>query len=184
MIALEGEELVQAGPLAEDMFIRQMKRRRAALGLSQSDLAERAVALGGNMYQQTVAKLEAGQRALKLSEADILAKALGTTVQDMLSSAFTSGAPEAMRAPASVDELRAQAIEAERRVAQAAEQATRASAELAEAQARVHVARLEYERAITRQHAVQEKYHFLLRQVEEAERWEADSASGDQGGEG
>lgn len=74
---------------AESAFIEQMKVRRSILGLSQGDVAERVAALGGNMYQQTIAKLESGQRALKLSEADILAKALGTTVHEMIADGYT-----------------------------------------------------------------------------------------------
>lgn len=72
------------GPTAEATFVRQMKQRRSYLGLSQTDLAERVVALGGNLYQQTIAKIEAGQRAIKLDEADALAAALGATVAEML----------------------------------------------------------------------------------------------------
>ncbi|MGW6743742.1 helix-turn-helix domain-containing protein [Streptomyces sp. NPDC055025] len=81
------EESVPAGRAAEDAFIRQMKTRRVVLGLSQGELADRVAMLGGGMYQQTIAKLEAGQRSLKLSEADVLAQALGTTVGAMLRAA-------------------------------------------------------------------------------------------------
>ncbi|MFJ2007374.1 helix-turn-helix transcriptional regulator [Streptomyces chartreusis] len=73
---------------AEEAFIAQMKRRRSLLNLSQGELAVRLSALGENLYQQTIAKLESGQRSLKLSEADAIARALGTTVQEMLSGVF------------------------------------------------------------------------------------------------
>ncbi|WP_346167048.1 helix-turn-helix domain-containing protein [Streptomyces javensis] len=173
---MEGEELVEAGRVAEDTFIRQMRRRRMALDLSQSDLAERAVALGGNLYQQTIAKLEAGQRALKLSEADILAKALGTTVQDMLASAFSGDAPPAMRKPPTLEELRAQAMAAERRLEAATEEATRAALAAKEAKAHALVAEMNFERATMRQRDVQQEYHYLLEQVALAERGQGPDA--------
>ncbi|MFJ9748911.1 helix-turn-helix transcriptional regulator [Streptomyces chartreusis] len=77
-------EVSGQGAHVEDVFIAQMKRRRAVLNLSQGDLSERVAALGGHLYQQTIAKLESGQRSLKLAEADVLARALGTTLQEML----------------------------------------------------------------------------------------------------
>ncbi|MET9479844.1 helix-turn-helix transcriptional regulator [Streptomyces sp. NPDC006638] len=82
---MESDKAGQGGPPAEEVFIAQMKHRRAVLGLTQTELAERVAAVGGSMYQQTIAKLESGHRGLKLSEADFLAKALGSTVQEMLS---------------------------------------------------------------------------------------------------
>ncbi|MGW3427535.1 helix-turn-helix domain-containing protein [Streptomyces melanosporofaciens] len=81
---MEAESAQGAGQAAEAVFIRQMKRRRTRLGLSQSELADRVAELGGNLYQQTIAKIEAGKRAVRLSEADTLAHALGVTVAEML----------------------------------------------------------------------------------------------------
>ena len=70
--------------MAEDMFVRQMKRLRAKLGLTQLDLAERVASLGGSMYQQTIAKIESGTRAVRIAEADLIARALESSVAQML----------------------------------------------------------------------------------------------------
>lgn len=56
------------------------------MGLSQGDLAQRANAQGVPLYQQTIAKLESGHRSLKFSEAEAIARALETTVVELLSS--------------------------------------------------------------------------------------------------
>jgi len=82
---LESEELEEAGQVAEEVFVKQLRRRRLLLGLSQAEVAERVVALGGSLYQQTIAKIEAGTRAVRLGEADVLAKALNANVAEMLS---------------------------------------------------------------------------------------------------
>lgn len=107
-------EQTQAGHVAEDMFVRQMKRRRMILGLSQNDLAERVSALGGAMFQQTIAKIEAGQRAVKLAEADLLARALDSSVSDFLKDAVDEAAKED-GAELSIDDLRSLVRAAERR---------------------------------------------------------------------
>ena len=73
---------------ADEAFIHEMRRRRTLLELSQGELAARASALGETLYQQTIAKIESGQRSLKLSEADAIAHALGSNVQEMLSTAY------------------------------------------------------------------------------------------------
>lgn len=85
LIALSSEELAEAGRTAEQVFAHQMRRLRTARGLSQADLAERVSSLGGTLYQQTIAKIESGQRSLRLSEADLIAQALGSSVTEMLS---------------------------------------------------------------------------------------------------
>ncbi|MER5209435.1 helix-turn-helix transcriptional regulator [Streptomyces sp. NPDC002838] len=110
---MSAEETAAAGRMAEDMFVRQMRRRRALLDLSQSELAERVAELGGGLYQQTIAKIESGQRALRLQEADLIAQALGTTVSQMLSQSIDAPAedPEQM----DVDEIISRAKAAQRR---------------------------------------------------------------------
>lgn len=57
---------------------------RALEGLSQSDLAKRLQERGIPLAQQTVAKIEAGTRPLKLTEAAEIAEALRVTVPDLL----------------------------------------------------------------------------------------------------
>lgn len=55
------------------------------------------------MYQQTIAKIESGQRAVRLQEADIIARALESSVSDLLSEAIRApnSSPEEME----IDEL-------------------------------------------------------------------------------
>jgi transcriptional regulator with XRE-family HTH domain len=96
---------------AEEAFIEQMGRRRALLGLSQGDLAARASALGENLYQQTIAKLESRKRSLKLSEADAIAKALGSTVQEMLSTVYGDPPWAAVHVSRDMEELEAAVAE-------------------------------------------------------------------------
>ncbi|MEU3318889.1 helix-turn-helix domain-containing protein [Streptomyces sp. NPDC006785] len=88
LIALgtEGSVPVPAPEEAEKLFLRRVRTRRIEMGLSQGDLAQRANALGVPLYQQTVAKLESGHRSLKFSEAEAIARALETSVAELLSS--------------------------------------------------------------------------------------------------
>lgn len=153
MLCMEEDESVgqgaepESGPHAEEAFIAEMRRRRALMELSQGDLATRASALGDNLYQQTIAKLEAGQRALKLSEADAIARALGTTVQEMLSVANKDAQLSAQSDSRNMEALEAEVAQtlvelqqatahaafAEERVATSAEMARQAGAEMREA---------------------------------------------------
>ncbi len=52
--------------------------------MSQSELARKLDERGVSMAQQTVAKIEAGTRPLKLTEAAEIAEELGVTVADLL----------------------------------------------------------------------------------------------------
>ncbi|WP_159030531.1 helix-turn-helix domain-containing protein [Streptomyces sp. CB01201] len=129
---------------AEHRFVSNMKRLRAMLGLSQAELAEKIVALGGNMYQQTIAKLESEQRALRMSEADIIATALGTTVADMLR--HRSVAIGRASAP-SLDEVRRELMAVEADLSQATLRSRQAAAELERARQLVAMSQAESDRA-------------------------------------
>ncbi|GGS48069.1 helix-turn-helix transcriptional regulator [Streptomyces violaceus] len=154
------EETAAAGRMAEDMFVRQMRRRRALLDLSQSELAERVAELGGGLYQQTIAKIESGQRALRLQEADLIAQALGTTVSQMLSQSIDAPAenPEQM----DVDEIISRATAAQRRRDEAADQL--AAARMEEARAREDMQLAQVRAAAAAGHAAR-----AAAQLEEAE---------------
>ncbi|MFG2855665.1 helix-turn-helix transcriptional regulator [Streptomyces mirabilis] len=95
---MDDNELESAGRMAEDIFVRQMKRRRRALGLSQAELAERVSRKGGSLYQQTIAKIESGLRRVQLQEADLIAEALDASVAEMLTESIgvSESAPEEM----------------------------------------------------------------------------------------
>ena len=61
-----------------------MAARRKALELSQTDLANRLRARGLTFHQQTVQKVESGDRAVRLDEAFVIAEILESTVEDMV----------------------------------------------------------------------------------------------------
>jgi transcriptional regulator with XRE-family HTH domain len=84
LIALAEPQEPAATRQIEDLFVTEMRRRRHWLGLSQSELAERTEPLGARMYQQTIAKIEANMRPVKLAEAEVIAAALETNLRDML----------------------------------------------------------------------------------------------------
>lgn len=69
---------------------------RERLGWSQATLAQRARDGGlDGFHQTTVARVENGQRPLRLSEAIVLSKVLGISVEDLAS---TSSVPQHLRA--------------------------------------------------------------------------------------
>lgn len=137
LIALEAENVQVAEDNAEVVFVRQMKRRRTRLGLSQSELADRVVALGGNLYQQTIAKMEAGKRSIRLAEADTLARALGTTVAEMLAGVDVDE-KESITGLAEIEAtLRSRSAEAETELAQTIQAREAATVRAVELQARL-----------------------------------------------
>lgn len=172
LIALDEDELVGAGHMAEDIFVRQMKRLRAAHGLSQAELADRVRDLGGNLYQQTVAKIEAGQRAVRLQEADLIAQALRSSVSEMLAAAIEKADedPEANPETMDIESLLTRVTAAERRrdgLAANLHDARRTEAEarvaLEAAEARAAAAMAEARRAQAHHDEAQAELHYLAR---------------------
>ncbi|MFX4294079.1 helix-turn-helix transcriptional regulator [Streptomyces bohaiensis] len=121
----------------EQLFAVRLRDRRIEDGLTQAELADRVAALGGQLYQQTIAKIETGARSIKLGEADVLARALGTTVGDLLQGAL----PAELEGASEGDQGEALA-----RLEEEAEEARRKAEGWAE---RVERARLDMERALT-----------------------------------
>lgn len=60
-----------------------VRRFRQAVAMSQAQLAEALSGYGISFSQQTVLKIEKGERPLKLSEAAAISKCLGIAVQDL-----------------------------------------------------------------------------------------------------
>jgi transcriptional regulator with XRE-family HTH domain len=175
--ALEGEELVQAGHMAEDIFIRQMKRYRQKLGLSQVDLAARITALGSSMYQQTIAKIESGHRAVRIAEADVIARALETSITDMLSDAVARADTEEI-GPTAAD-LQTQLAATERRLLAAETEVARVKAEVNAAQEALDqakqglvVALLRHDRAIGARDELAREFAFLGERLKSMDRQE------------
>lgn len=72
---------------AEDRFGRNLRRARELSGLSQAELAKRLEGYGVSLHPSAIAKIEArdaaNPRAIRLNEADALAKALGYAVTEI-----------------------------------------------------------------------------------------------------
>lgn len=82
---MSDEELGLPGPSAEANFILRMRLLREARGLSQAEVAMRATRLGVPMPQQTIARIETGKRTLRLDEAEVIARVLGSELTHMAS---------------------------------------------------------------------------------------------------
>lgn len=67
----------------ETVFRESMKRRREMLGVNQTELARRMKASGYSFHQQTIQRVEAGERPIRLDEAYAIAEILDTTVESM-----------------------------------------------------------------------------------------------------
>lgn len=86
----------------ERNFRDQMVRLRKERGLTQTDLARQLAAWGLPFHQQTIQRVENGQRPIRLNEAKLVARQLGVDLETMVSTASVSSR-DMMRA---VDEAR------------------------------------------------------------------------------
>lgn len=68
----------------ESAFITRMAQRRAALGMTQNELARRLKERGLPFHQQTVQRVEVGERPVRLDEAHVIAEILDTSLETML----------------------------------------------------------------------------------------------------
>ena len=82
---------------SEENFRKNLRARREAIGLTQAELAARLQRLGHAFVQQTVAKIESGNRPIRLDEAVALALATECSL-DELASPLLPETPEAVRA--------------------------------------------------------------------------------------
>src|SRR4051794_13849870 len=81
----------------EDAFVQNMVRARTRLSWSQNELARRLRdGAGLSFHQQTVQRIEAGERPVRLSEALLIAKVLG--MGDLEAAATPTSAKEAWSA--------------------------------------------------------------------------------------
>lgn len=166
-------ELTQSGYLAQDTFIRQMKRHRKLQNVSVEALAKRIAELGGGVELDDLKRLENGTRLLKIAEAGAIARALETSVQWLLASGFHEGMPDEMTAPPSDEELQVEAKAVERRLGEIGEQVNAAGAQAAYAQMRVEEAQQEATMAMmmlqtttAQQAELAKQYHYLLGRID------------------
>jgi transcriptional regulator with XRE-family HTH domain len=73
------------GATWEQNFIKQMLRLREAHGMTQTDLARAAKALGLKFHQPTIQRIEAGERPVRLGEAHVIAGIFGVNLDVMTS---------------------------------------------------------------------------------------------------
>ena len=81
------------GGFKEAMFRENIKRRRDVLGMNQTELARRMKAAGYAFHQQTIQRIEAGERPVRLDEAYSIAEILESTVESM-TRVYTTGFAE------------------------------------------------------------------------------------------
>lgn len=67
----------------ESNFRRHMKQARESHGISQSEMARKLKSRGLPFHQQTVQRLESGERPVRLDEAFLIAAELGLTIETM-----------------------------------------------------------------------------------------------------
>ena len=71
----------------EQAFAERLRQYRDAQGLTQGDLADEVTELGIPMVQQTIQKTETGRRPIRLNKADVLARAVGVPLPNLLGAA-------------------------------------------------------------------------------------------------
>lgn len=71
----------------EERFGRQVRAQREAVGLSQTELADRATVRGVALTQTLVSRIEQGRRPLRLNEAAVVAGVLDMDLGDAVSRA-------------------------------------------------------------------------------------------------
>ncbi|QXE36943.1 helix-turn-helix domain-containing protein [Streptomyces sp. GMY02] len=166
-------ELLESGALAHDAFVRQMKRYRKLQGVSPEELAERIAEIGGELSVNDLKRLENGTRIVRPDEGELIAQALGSTVDWIVGSGFAYEAPDAMKVPPTADELQTEAKAMEQRMTQAGmrvngarmqlEQARQAEA-AARRQAQVAMAVLTQAEAVQRD--IERSYQYLLGRID------------------
>jgi transcriptional regulator with XRE-family HTH domain len=83
----------QCPEAAETLLAERLRALREAADITQGELAERMTRLGFSMHQTAVAKVERGQRPVRLNEVAAFAAALRVPVTDLLT--VTDSTPEA-----------------------------------------------------------------------------------------
>lgn len=86
------------GKTSESLFAESVKAGRQLKKWTQTDLAREMKARGFSFHQQTVQRIEDGERSVKLDEAYALAEILGRTVDEMARSLSTGRAVSAYSA--------------------------------------------------------------------------------------
>ena len=75
----------------ERIFAQRLRGCRDELGMTQQQVADRMTRQGFSMKQTTIAKIEAGQRPVRINEAVALANILGLQLVDLVGDPVASG---------------------------------------------------------------------------------------------
>jgi len=140
-------ELAESSNLAQDVFVRQVRRFRKMKGISLQQVAQRvaeaqgAVPPGGALGVAELERIENGTRLLKGAEGEAIAYALGTTVGWLLESAFGEDAPDELKGPPTDEELQAEGKAIEQRIMSAGTRVNLASNQYSQARQRAEQAR-------------------------------------------
>ncbi len=78
----------------ERNFRERMTRMREGLGMTQTDLARSLKAFGLPFHQQTIQRIESGERPIRLNEANLIAETLNADLFTMMAD---MGKPESLR---------------------------------------------------------------------------------------
>ncbi len=82
----------------ERILAAQVRAIREKLGMTQAEVASEMTARGLGMRQSTIAKIEAGQRPVRVNEAAMLAGILHTSVAELLADPARKGRLDALAA--------------------------------------------------------------------------------------
>ncbi|MEU5707911.1 helix-turn-helix domain-containing protein [Streptomyces flaveolus] len=166
-------ELVDSGHIAQDTFVRQMKRYRKLLGVSVEELANRVSHFTRDLPLKNLMSLESGTRSLRMHEAEAIAKALDTTTDWLLTSGLDEDAPEEMRWPPNDEELAVEAKAVERRIFEVASEVNHARNRYAQARELVEAAHAQADMAAafldqvsTRKAELERNYQYLLGRID------------------
>ncbi|MFE2041639.1 helix-turn-helix domain-containing protein [Streptomyces sp. NPDC059477] len=164
-----GEFEITPWRLPQDVFARQMRRYRRLQGISTDELAKRVAEMDGSLDRLAIEKVEANTRAVRPAEADVLAEALGVSVDWLLGSGYRSDSPEELTAPPDEEELtiESDAIfhrlrEAAARVNLAIQRQADAAERSARAEDEARYARMAAETAIAERAKLESRLNYLL----------------------
>jgi transcriptional regulator with XRE-family HTH domain len=172
-------ELMESSILAQDTFMRQMKRYRKKQGVSLAEVARSIAELQGDLPPgeslgvAELEKLENGTRLPKGAEGELIANALGTTVEWLLGSTFMDGVPEYLKEPPTDEELQAEAKAMEQRMVRVGMRVNGARNQYAMAREREDEARRQaswaqaiLENAASEQRKLEQQYQYLLGRID------------------
>jgi transcriptional regulator with XRE-family HTH domain len=160
----DGEQIL-SGYMAEDVFVRQMKRMRARLGLSPDDVIQRLAQKDLVITKEQLAEIEDGVRPVRPAEAQVLAAALGSTVERILGSSFM-GEDDQLKAPPAEQELTIEAKALQRRMAEAGAHVVSAQHELQMAKDRALYAEHQLRSAQAMSAELERQYYYTLGRID------------------